>query len=233
KVIEIHPQYAGTWHNKGIALLKIGKVEEASKSFANAHGIDLNEYKYWMGWITSLYEEGKLDRSLNLCDKGIAYFRGKDEGLKNDALKELFYQKGVILTKQGKSDEGLRAFREASKLGNKQAQQAINQLIDTKAGWWEWWFSGIFKGLLGGVLVVTLIAMLILPIISIFSYSQGILKGDFSNLWQIWIAGIVVLIFTLFHRNIVRIKTPFGGEIEMPGLKAAEISMPEIKPEQV
>src|SRR3989339_803850 len=232
EAIGINSQYAEAWYNKGVVLLKIGNVEEASKVFDKAHGIKLEEYKYWTGWINSFYEEGKLDKSLDICERGIKYFIGKDEALKIDALKELFYQKGVILTKQGKSDEGLSAFKEASKFGNKQAQKAINRLIETKAGWWEWWFSDIWKTILGVVFVVILITMLVIPITLLFPYNYKILKvslEDFSKIWQIWIACLVVLIFVLFHRHIPRIKTPWV-EIEMSEPKATqEIGMLEPK----
>ncbi|WP_347274522.1 tetratricopeptide repeat protein [Candidatus Kuenenia sp.] len=232
EAIRIDSQYAEAWYNKGVVQLKIGNAEEASKVFDKAHGIKLQEYKYWTGWITSLYEEGKLDKSLDICEKGIKYFKGKDEALKIDALKELFYQKGLILTKQEKSDEGLSAFKEASKFGNKQAQKEINRLIETKAGWWEWWFSDIWKTLLGIVFMVILIAMLFIPIVLLFPYKYKILKvslEDFSKIWQIWIVCLLVLIFVLFHRHIQRIKTPWG-EIEMPEPKATQdIYMPELK----
>lgn len=235
EAIGIDSQFAEAWYNKGVVLSKIGNAEDASKVFDKAHGIKLEEYKYWTGWITSLYEEGKLDKSLDICEKGIKYFKGKDEALKIDALKELFYQKGVILTKQEKSDEGLSAFKEASKFGNKQAQKEINRLIETKAGWWEWWFSDIWKTLLGIVFMVILIAMLFIPIILLFPYKYQILKvslEDFSKIWQIWIVCLLVLVFVLFHRHIQRIKTPWV-EIEMPELKATQIrtqiSMPEFK----
>lgn len=181
----------------------------------------------------------------------------------------------------------MEAFREASKFGNKQAQKVINQLIETKAGWWEWWFSdvqtgtylwkipnrylflGLFillhlcplfyylhnpgttwiklaylgigllfivpllfispKALLGIVLIEILIVMLISPLVVLFSgrFVRVSIKY-FSEIWQIWIATIVLLALLLLHRNIVRVKTPFGGEIEMPRSKAKpEPSMTE------
>lgn len=179
-------------------------MEEASESFAQAHEIDLNEYKYWTSWITSLYEEGKLEKALVIYEKGIDYFKErKDKKLKNKALKELFYQRGVVLTKQGKTDVGLSAFREASKFGNKEARQVINQLIKTETGWWGWWFSNIPKTVLGVFFLIILIAMLIIPITLLFPYRYKILKvslEDFSKIWQIWIVCIIILTFFLFHR---------------------------------
>ncbi len=278
-IYKIDNRFAETWYNKGTVLLKTGNVEKAGRAFDKAHIIDPNNYEYWKGWVTSLYEDGNLDRGLYICKKGIAFFNRKDERSKKNALKELFYQKGVILTKQGKSDDSLIAFREASRNGNDMAKQAINRLIETKAGWWEWWFSdvqsknyflkftsqhlffillialhlsGLFcyfyhdafttnwektlaflcgasliallfvnpKALLGVTLIEILIAMLIIPIT---------LK-DFSVSWQIWIASIAVILFALFHKSIVSIKTPVG-EVEMPGTKATpEFSMSELKP---
>ncbi|HHT9125059.1 MAG TPA: tetratricopeptide repeat protein [Candidatus Brocadiia bacterium] len=283
KAIEIDKLFAEAWYNKGRVQLKAGNAEEASKAFDKAHGINLNEYKYWSGWITSLYEGGELDRSLNICEKGVEHFKGK-----TDALKELFYQKGVILTKQGKSDEALIAFKEASKFGNKAAQRVINKLIEANAGWWEWWFSdiqsetywkfttkhlflillivlhlsgsfyyfysppiksvwGITLASLGGlsliallfisrkvlfgvVLIEILIAMLISPIALLFSNKIPMVSlKSFSEIWEIWLATIFIIVFVLFHRIIRRIKTPMG-EIEMPELRVEpEISMPEPK----
>ena len=124
-------------------------------------------------------------------------------------------------------------FREASKFNNEQARKEINRLIEAKAGWWEWWFFDIWKTLLGVVFVIILIAMLLIPITLLFPYKYKILKvslEDFSKIWQIWIACLLVLIFVLFHRHIQRIKTPWV-DIEMPGPKATpDIPMPELNP---
>jgi hypothetical protein len=72
------------------------------------------------------------------------------------------------------------------------------------------------KSLLGVVLIEILIAMLIIPIILLLPgiISMRSKRVFFSRTWQIWIACLAVLIFALFHKNIVTIKTPLG-EIEM------------------
>jgi tetratricopeptide (TPR) repeat protein len=77
ETIKTNSKFIKAWHGKGVALLKIGNAEEASNAFYEARSKELKEYKYWMSQITSLYEEGKLDRSLDLCEKGIEYFKKK------------------------------------------------------------------------------------------------------------------------------------------------------------
>ncbi|MGR3309829.1 MAG: tetratricopeptide repeat protein [Candidatus Brocadiales bacterium] len=215
KAIEIYPEYAEAWYNKGASLLKIGHEEEASEAFKKAHRKNPEKHKYLTGWINSICEEGKLDEGLKKCENGIGRFKED-----NDALKDLFYQKGVILNKQGKTEDALIAFKESKNLSNKEAAEAISRIIKAKAGWWDWWFYSIRNGrpIVGGLLLAILITMLIIPLIMISPYRHKILSvslEDFSKIWKIWVACMLILLFALFHRNIKGIRTPYG-EVEMP-----------------
>ena len=57
KAIEINPQYSAAWNNKGVALGKLGKSDEAQKAWAKGKGI---ESKAWHNKGTAL---NKLNES--------------------------------------------------------------------------------------------------------------------------------------------------------------------------
>ncbi len=146
--------FAKAWFNKGVISLKTGHFKEASTAFNRAHFTDSDKYEYWSGWITALYNEGKKEveeigdvhKALYVCEKGIVYFTGRDE--EDNALKELLYQKGVILMEQGNTNEGYIAFKDALNISaDEKILKAIKQLIETKPEWLGlgWWFSGILS----------------------------------------------------------------------------------------
>ncbi len=147
---------AKTWYNKGVVLLKTGNFKEASESFKMTLLKDPDKCEYWSGWITALYKEGKKEegkigdvhKAMYICEKGIEYFTGRDEDTENNALKELLYQKGVILIEQGNPNEGYIAFKDALNISNEEkVLKAIKQLIETKPEWLGlgWWLSGILS----------------------------------------------------------------------------------------
>jgi len=111
KAIEISPEDAGAWGNKGLALIKLGEPEEALKMFNKAAELDPvhsggGHYAYVKG--TALKAMGRYNESLELFDEAIEVYP-------NNPL--IWVEKGEVLLALNRSYEANVAFDKAENLG--------------------------------------------------------------------------------------------------------------------
>ncbi len=71
KAIEVEPDNASAWYNKGTALGKLGKLDEAIKAFDKAIEIEPDIASAWNNKSTALGKLGKLDEAIKALDKAI------------------------------------------------------------------------------------------------------------------------------------------------------------------
>jgi tetratricopeptide (TPR) repeat protein len=71
KAIEIDPNYAKAWINKGMSLSKLGKYQEAIEYLDKAIELDPNRYLAWINKGYALYSLGKYEEAIEHFDKAI------------------------------------------------------------------------------------------------------------------------------------------------------------------
>lgn len=89
------------------------------------------------------------------------------------------------------------------------------------------------KAFIGALLIEAFVLMLFLPmtLFILFMRSPYLLEifTMLSNAWQVWLLTEAFIAFTLLHRSILRIKTPFL-EVEMPRVRPdIVVEMPEFR----
>jgi dienelactone hydrolase len=107
KAIEIDPNHADAWNDKGVSLKALGNNEEAIKCFDKALEIDPNHVEALTNKGAALGESGNFAESMHYLDKA----------LKLDPLyAKAWLGKGLNLGSQGIYDEAIACFDEAIKL---------------------------------------------------------------------------------------------------------------------
>jgi len=104
KAIEIKPDFAEAWYNKGVALAKLGRYNEALKAYDKAIKIKPDYSKAWYNKGNTLVNLDRYDEALKSFDKAIE--------IKPDDAKAWF-GKGAILDILGRYDEALKSFDKA------------------------------------------------------------------------------------------------------------------------
>ena len=107
KAIELKPDYAEAWSNKGVALGKLGRHDEELKAYEKAIELKPDYVEAWYNKSVELGKLGRHDEALKACEKAIE--------LKPD-YAEAWNNKGVALCKLGRHDEALKADEKAIEL---------------------------------------------------------------------------------------------------------------------
>lgn len=109
KAIELNPQYAWAWNNKGWALMEQHKnYNEALKCFDIAIRLDPQYAWAWNNKGRILYEQKKYDDALECIEKAIELDPQNADAWEN---------KGLVLKGVGKTTEADDAFANAKELG--------------------------------------------------------------------------------------------------------------------
>ena len=107
KAIELKPDYASAWYNRGVALGKLGRHEEALKAFDKAIELKPDYAEAWYNRGVALGKLGRHEEALKAFDKAIE--------LKPD-YASAWDNRGAALGKLGRYDEALEAHNKAIEL---------------------------------------------------------------------------------------------------------------------
>ena len=107
KAIEIKPDYAGAWYNKGIVLGKLKHPDEALKAFDKAIEITPNYTDAWYNKGVALGELGRYKEALKAYDKAIKI---------KPNYANAWHNKGVVLIYLKKYNEAVKCFDKAIEL---------------------------------------------------------------------------------------------------------------------
>lgn len=131
EAISLSPDDAGSWYNKGAALHKLNRQEDAiecydkaiaAKSFLSSAGDP------WRGKGVSLYLLGQKEEGIRCLDKAISINAG-DGGA--------WLVKGIALCDLGRAKEGIKCLRKADSLGEASAKGTL-ALFGAKPRWKFW-----------------------------------------------------------------------------------------------
>jgi tetratricopeptide (TPR) repeat protein len=107
KAIELKPDYALAWSNKGVALGNLGRYDEALKAYDKAIELKLDDAGVWSNKGVALGNLGRYDEVLKAYDKAIE--------LKPN-FAEAWINKSYELYRLGRYDEALKAYDKAIEL---------------------------------------------------------------------------------------------------------------------
>jgi tetratricopeptide (TPR) repeat protein len=107
KVIELKPDHADAWNNKGATLDKLGRHEESLKAFEKVIELKPDDADAWYNKGATLDKLGRHEESLKASGKAIE--------LKPDRAGA-WNNKGVVLNKLGRHEESLKAFEKVIEL---------------------------------------------------------------------------------------------------------------------
>ena len=118
KAIELEPDDAVVWFNRGVILDDLGKYEEAIKSYDRAVELKPDYVTALNNKGVALYRLGKNDEAIKSYDKAI--------GLKLD-YATAWDNKGIVLCKLGKNDEAIKHHDKAIELENEHINAWYNR----------------------------------------------------------------------------------------------------------
>jgi len=118
KAIELKPDYAEAWDNKGVTLGKLGRNEKALEAHEKAIELKPDYTEAWDNKGVTLGKLGRNEKALEAHEKAIE--------LKPDDA-EAWYNKGVTLGKLGRHDEALAAYDKAIELKPDYAKAWFNR----------------------------------------------------------------------------------------------------------
>ena len=98
KALELNPKDYTIWEDRGFALTRIGKNDEAIKCFDKAIEIKSDFYQAWAYKGDALDRLGKKDEAIKCYDKAVS--------IKPDFFKAL-NNKGIVLFDLGKYEEAI------------------------------------------------------------------------------------------------------------------------------
>jgi tetratricopeptide (TPR) repeat protein len=104
--------YASVWYNKGVALVDLGKYEEALVYFDKAIELNPNDAEVWDNKGIALGHLGKHDEALACFNKALE---------QNPNNAEVWYNKGVALDNLGKHEEALDCYNKANEIRMKES----------------------------------------------------------------------------------------------------------------
>ena len=118
KAIELDPNYAMAWFNKGTALGKLSRHEKALKAYDKAIELDPNYAMAWFNKGTALGKLSRHEKSLKAFDKAI-------ELGPNYAMA--WCNKGAALGKLSRHEDAMKAFDKAIELDPNYAMTWVNK----------------------------------------------------------------------------------------------------------
>jgi tetratricopeptide (TPR) repeat protein len=104
KAAEVQPDYAYAWSNKGVALSRLNRHEEALCAYEKALGASPEYAHAWYGKGTALGELGRTEEELAAYERAVS--------IDND-YAEAWYNRGVALGNLGRYEEALTAYDRA------------------------------------------------------------------------------------------------------------------------
>ncbi len=107
KAIEIDPQLAVAWNNKGVALADLGRNEEAIAAYDKAIEIDPQSADSWNNKGNALRGLGRNEEAIAAYDKAIEI---------NPQLAAAWYNKGIALGRLGRHKEAKEVFVKAHEI---------------------------------------------------------------------------------------------------------------------
>jgi len=107
RVIQLNPNLAKAWYNKGNTLVNLGKYAEAINCYDKAIKIDPNYAKAWSNKGNALVNLWKYAEAINCYDEAIKI---------NPNLTEVWSNKGNALANLGKYSEAINCYDEAIKI---------------------------------------------------------------------------------------------------------------------
>ena len=113
--IEINPQDAEAWKNKGLALVILQKPEEAIKAFDKAIEINPQNSDVWTGEGLALIELNKYDEAIKAFDEAIEI---------NPQNSDAWDGKGLAFEALNKPEEAIKAYDKAIEI-NPQDSRAL------------------------------------------------------------------------------------------------------------
>jgi tetratricopeptide (TPR) repeat protein len=126
KAIELKPDLAVAWTNKGVALGDLGRHEESIKAHEKAIALKPDYAEAWSKKGIALGNLGRHEESIKAYEKAIA--------LKPD-YAEAWNNKGIALRDLGRHEEALKAYEKATELKPDYAQAWHNKgIILSKLG---------------------------------------------------------------------------------------------------
>ncbi len=118
RVVQLNPNSAEAWSNKGVALGNLGKYDQALKCCDEAIKINPNYAEAWSNKGAALGSLGKYDEELKCYDEAIKI---------NPNYAETWLNKGGTLGNLGKYDEELKCYDEAIKINPNYAETWLNK----------------------------------------------------------------------------------------------------------
>ena len=121
KAIEINPEYHQAWYNRGIALGKLGRLEEAVTSYDKANQIKPKYHKAWYNRGIALRKLGKFEQAVAAFDKVIE-IKPDDEAA--------WLNKGNALIKLGRWKEGNATIAKAIEIDFNYQKEILKQSLN-------------------------------------------------------------------------------------------------------
>ncbi|NAS89394.1 hypothetical protein C4E24_06630 [ANME-1 cluster archaeon AG-394-G21] len=115
KVIELKPDYADAWHNRGFILGEFGRYEEALKAYDKAIELKSDDDYAWNNKGVVLGKLGRHEEALKVIDKAIE--------LKPD-YASAWYNKACTYSQSGDKENALKHLSKAIALDAKEKEEA-------------------------------------------------------------------------------------------------------------
>jgi tetratricopeptide (TPR) repeat protein len=113
KAIELKPDYASAWDNKGFALAKLGRYEEVLKAYDKAIELKPDYATAWDNKGFALAKLGRYEEALKVIDKAIEL---------DPDYAEAWDSRGFALAKLGRYEEALKVIDKAIGLKSDEAE---------------------------------------------------------------------------------------------------------------
>jgi tetratricopeptide (TPR) repeat protein len=118
KAIQIYPDFAIAWYNRGNALKQLGRWDDALASYDRANKINSTFYESW-------YNRGTLLLTLERYEEALSSF---EQAFKiNHQLSEAYSNHGFVLFKLGRYEEAIASYDKALTINPRIAESWNNR----------------------------------------------------------------------------------------------------------
>ena len=118
-VRSLSPSIAEAWSNKSVALGNLGRHKDALACCGKALELNPCHPEGWYNKAGILGELGRFEEAIECCDRALAY---------RPNYAAAWFNKGVALYKLERDGEARKSFKEAARLGDPHASQALANL---------------------------------------------------------------------------------------------------------